>query len=170
LLRKISHLTDELIKFLNVVALGIILMTVLISIVLREFFGISFDSVIDINRLTFSWMVFLGTFLIYGNRSIIRFELFENHIPGRFKKGFELFNRLVCLALFIVMIFSGIQMSEYTLPQFFTTIKVSLFWLYIPITISGVLMSLKTVEMIIDIFRNSGSEKVKDNGGGQTTC
>lgn len=131
------------------ILLGFMVGTILIQIVLRKIFGMSLDYVVDVNRLCFIWISFLGTAYVYGNNELICFDILISRLPARLAA----YSGLVCgtsgLVFFIIMIIAGINMTQFTRDQYFSTMKVSYFWLYLPLIIGGCLMIISALEHIL---------------------
>ncbi|MDF2613712.1 MAG: hypothetical protein K0S71_1498 [Clostridia bacterium] len=122
---------------------------ILCEITLRNLFGMSMGIVVDIIRLIFMWMVFLGVVYLFKSHMLIKFEFFESKVSGKFKVVLFFVNRLVCLVLFIVMVISGKDLYEFVSIQYFSSFKLSLFWLYAPVPVSGILMIIGCIEELL---------------------
>ena len=118
------------------------------SVFVRDFFGHSFDAIIDVNRILFVWITFLGLVFVNGEDRMIRFELLEKKLSPPAQQVLRFVQRIAALVLFGVMTIAGVQMIPYAQPQVFPTIPISLVWLYLPVLVAGVLLIVQTLTAI----------------------
>lgn len=137
------------VRTILVIALAFMCLSIAASVFIRNFFGHSFDTIIDINRIFFVWITFLGLVYINGEERLIRFELLENKLPGAARAALHTVQRLAALVLYGVMIVAGIQVMPFAQPQMFPTMPLSLVWLYLPVAISGVLLVIQTLAALV---------------------
>jgi TRAP-type C4-dicarboxylate transport system permease small subunit len=130
------------------VLLGFMVLTILVQIVLRKLFGMSLHYVVDVNRLCFVWMSFLGAAYVYGKNDLIRFDILISRLPPRGAAFSGLLCGVAGLIFFVIMIVAGTSMTRFTRDQYFSTMKVSFFWLYIPLIVGGFLMAAAALEHI----------------------
>jgi len=137
------------VRTILVIALAFMCLSIAASVFIRNFFGHSFDTIIDINRIFFVWITFLGLVFINGEERLIRFELLEKKLPGVARAVLHALQRLAALVLYSVMVIAGIQVLPFAQPQMFPTIPISLIWLYLPVVIAGVLLVIQTLASLI---------------------
>lgn len=137
------------VRTILVIALAFMCLSIAASVFIRNFFGHSFDTIIDINRIFFVWITFLGLVYINGEERLIRFELLENKLPRAARTALHTVQRLAALVLYGVMIVAGIQVMPFAQPQMFPTMPLSLVWLYLPVAISGVLLVIQTLATLV---------------------
>jgi TRAP-type C4-dicarboxylate transport system permease small subunit len=131
------------------ILIGFMILTILAQIVLRRVFNFSMDFVIDINRLCFIWSVFLGAGYVFGTEGLIRFDIFITRLSGAGRAVSEMLCAGASLVFFIIMIYAGFLMIPFTSDQFFSTIRVSFFWLYLPLIVGGVILALAAAEQFL---------------------
>ncbi len=147
------------VRTILVIALAFMCLSIAASVFIRNFFGHSFDTIIDINRIFFVWITFLGLVFINGEERLIRFELLEKRLPGLARTVLHTFQRLAALVLYVVMVIAGIQVIPFAQPQIFPTMPVSLVWLYLPVVIAGVLLIVQTLATLILSIKGDSAGK-----------
>ena len=148
------------VRTILVIGLAFMCLSIAASVFIRNFFGHSFDTIIDINRIFFVWITFLGLVYINGEERLIRFELLENKLPKIARAVLHTIQRLAALVLYAVMVIAGIQVIPLAQPQIFPTMPVSLVWLYLPVVIAGVLLIVQTLAtLLLSLHGNSPKEE-----------
>jgi TRAP-type C4-dicarboxylate transport system permease small subunit len=151
------------VRTILVIGLAFMCLSIAASVFIRNFFGHSFDTIIDINRIFFVWITFLGLVFINGEERLIRFELLENKLPKIARAVLHAIQRLAALVLYAVMVVAGIQVIPFAQPQLFPTMPVSLVWLYLPVVIAGVLLIVQTLATLLLSLKS-------DSAGKETPC
>lgn len=151
------------VRVILVIALAFMCLSIAVSVFIRNFYGHSFDTIIDINRILFVWITFLGLVFINGEERLIRFELLENKLPAVARGVLRTLQRLASLVLYSVMVVAGIQVIPYAQPQLFPTMPVSLVWLYLPVVVAGILLIVQTLATLLLSLRREAVE-------GATSC
>ncbi len=136
------------VRAVMIVTLAFMCLSIAASVFVRNFLGISFDAIIDINRILFVWITFLGLVFVNGQEKLIRFELLELRLPHVARRILHLVQRVAALILYGVMTFAGLQVMPFAEPQVFPTIPISLVWLYLPVVFAGVLLLVQTLASI----------------------
>ena len=145
----LKHGISSAVRVVLVIALAFMCLSIAASVFIRNFFGHSFDTIIDINRIFFVWITFLGLVFINGEEKLIRFELLEKKLPGVARAVLLIVQRLAALGLYAVMIIAGIQVLPFAQPQVFPTMPVSLVWLYLPVVVAAILLVIQTLASLI---------------------
>ena len=147
------------VRIILVIALAFMCLSIAASVFIRNFFGHSFDTIIDINRIFFVWITFLGLVFINGEEKLIRFELLENKLPRVARTALRTVQRLAALVLYAVMVIAGFQVIPFAQPQVFPTMPLSLVWLYLPVVIAGVLLIVQTLATLLLSLKADSSGK-----------
>ena len=141
------------------ILIGFMVLTILAQILLRRVFNFSMDFVIDVNRLSFIWSVFLGAGYVFGTEGLIRFDIFVNRLSGSGRAMSETLCAAASLAFFVVMVYAGFLMIPFTSDQYFSTIRVSFFWLYLPLIVGGVILALAAAEKLVANMKSIGDKR-----------
>ena len=147
------------VRVILVIALAFMCLSIAASVFIRNFFGHSFDTIIDINRIFFVWITFLGLVFINGEEKLIRFELLKNKLPRVARTALRTVQRLAALVLYAVMVIAGFQVIPFAQPQVFPTMPLSLVWLYLPVVIAGVLLIVQTLATLLLSLKADSSGK-----------
>ncbi len=136
---------SAVVRTLMAASTALMCVTIAASVFARNFFGLSFDAVVDVNRILFVWTTFLGLVYVNGEGKLIRFELIEQNVGENVRRILIIVQRLAGLVLFAVMATAGVAMFPFAQAQVFPTLPISLFWLYLPVSVSGALLILQTI-------------------------
>ena len=131
---------------MTVAAMAILIM---LSVIVRNLLGFSFQWIVDVNRLIFVWMCFLGLVYVSDKDLLIRFDMIERHFSPSIHKALTLVRYVVSLVLFGIMAKAGVEVSQFAKAQVFSTIPVSTRWLYMAVVAAGLLLVFQTVVKII---------------------
>lgn len=77
-------------------------------IVLREFFGISYDFLVDTTVWLTIWSMLLLTGPLFGEGGHIAIKALLQRIPGRFRLTVEFFNALCTLVFVTIVTYGGV--------------------------------------------------------------
>lgn len=139
-------------KVLVVILAALIASTVFISVVGRNFFNYSLEQVVEGNQILFMWMSFLGLIAVHAMNIMLKFELLEQRLPAGLHRVTMLCLRVLELVVALILLVSGWEMLDFAGSQYFNTMRVSYFWLYLPVPIAGLCVALKSVENILGLF------------------
>lgn len=151
----LTHLVSVLIG-MTVAAMATLIM---LSVIVRNLMGFSFQWIVDANRLIFIWMCFLGVVYASDKELLIRFDLLDNRFPPTVRKLFTFLRYLASLVLFGIMVKAGIEVSQFAKAQVFSTMPISTRWLYIAVVAAGVLLVFQTVVKILVLLVSPASGK-----------
>ena len=145
---RINGVISKTVSVLMVATLAFMCLSIAASVFVRNFFGFSFDAIIDVNRILFVWITFMGLVFVNGQERLIRFELLEQRLPPAARRVLHFVQRVAALILYVVMTIAGYQMIPFAEPQTFPTIPISLIWLYLPVLAAGSLLVFQTLSSI----------------------
>ena len=154
-LNKFFTRTTGILMSLCVAAMAILIIT---SVIVRNLLGFSFQWIVDVNRLIFIWMCFLGLVYVSDKDVLIRFDILEKRFTLALQKLFTLCRYIASLVLFLIMIKAGLAVSEFAKVQVFSTIPVSTQWLYIAVVTAGLLLVFQTVVKILLLVTHQDTE------------
>lgn len=134
-------------KFLAILLI-LMLFSIVAEILMREMAAINFDWVIELNRILFVWIAYLGAACGFASCTHIRVEFIYEKLNNQLRRGLDLIIHLINLSFFIVLGNYGYEMIEFGRSNVFATMNVSYMWLYLPICLFGLFSILFTVENI----------------------
>ena len=126
----------------------VMLFSIVAEIMLREMASINFDWVIELNRILFVWIAYLGAACGFAHCTHIRVEFLYEKLSQPFRKGLDLVLHFLNLSFFIVLSNFGYDMIHFGRSNVFATMKISYMWLYLPICLFGIFSILFTFENI----------------------
>ena len=155
-LRCINSHISRLVSFSMMLSVGAMAVLIILSVLVRNLLGFSFQWIVDVNRLIFIWMCFMGLVYINDKDQLIRFDIIDKHFSKGLHKFFTIMRHFMSLILFGIMVKAGIDVSKFARAQDFSTIPVSTCWLYLAVVTAGILLLFQTVVKIILLASNTG--------------
>lgn len=126
----------------------VMLFSIVAEILLREMAAINFDWVIELNRILFVWIAYLGAACGFAHCSHIRVEFIYEKLSKRLRKWLDVVIHFLNLVFFVVMSIFGYDMIHFGSSNVFATMNVSYMWLYLPICLFGLFSILFTIENV----------------------
>ncbi|HSB81510.1 MAG TPA: TRAP transporter small permease [Candidatus Methylomirabilis sp.] len=141
------------IRWLIIVLMLVMTVTVFLQIVFRYVFNASLDWSEEIARFSFVWVSFFGASALMRVREHINVSVFVDNFPPRLRLlAMFLANicALVCIYFFLV---GGIALTYNEWRQLAPTTQIHMGWVYVAIPISaglmGIWMLIQTVESLL---------------------
>ena len=124
---------------------------VIISVILRYFFGMTFRWTAELTQILFVHMVFLGIPIAYRKRMHVTIEFFTSFIPPRIKKWVDRGIDLIIVGFLTAIMVSTIQMMSGHLGRTLTPgLKLPRWVIYIAVPIFTVLMLIEVLRRFLD--------------------
>ncbi len=148
-LKHINDLIARAVGFLMSLCVASMALLIISSVIIRNTAGMSIQWIVDVNRLLFIWMCFLGIVYINDKDMLIRFDILDRHYTDKLAKVMHFLQQITALTFFYIMTKAGILVSDFAKVQFFSTIPVSTKWLYIPVVFAGSLLVFQTISKLL---------------------
>lgn len=148
-IQRLNGILTYLISILVGMTVAAMAILIMLSVVVRNLMGFSFQWIVDVNRLIFVWMCFLGVVYASDKELLIRFDMLERRFSPTLHKFSTLLRYIVSLVLFGIMVNAGIEVSQFAKAQVFSTIPISTRWLYIAVIAAGGLLVFQTFVKIL---------------------
>ena len=148
--QKVSDTLDRALTVVTVALLGAITVITFAQIIFRAFFSALIWSE-EAARYMLVWMTFLGAGCVHKRSGHIAVALLHSLVPGVSKKFFQVLTHLVCVAVFAVMIYYGVNYVQVTSAQLSAAMRIPMRYIYMAIPLSGAVMMLHTVSHILRI-------------------
>ncbi len=152
LLRMFNRLAVRAAKWVAIAFAALITLFVFVSIVSRNFFSYSFEYAVEGNQLLFTWMCFMGIVAVHSSDMLLKFEMLEQHVPASLAKYWRTGLHSLVAVVAAVMVVTGREMLAFAESQRFSTMPVSYFWLYLPVSVAGVLIFFGSAEKIVNVW------------------
>ena len=158
-IQRINSILTYLVSILVGMTVAAMAILIMLSVVVRNLMGFSFQWIVDVNRLIFIWMCFLGVVYASDKELLIRFDMLDKRFSPTLHRFFMLLRYIASLVLFGIMVKAGIEISQFAKAQVFSTIPISTSWLYIAVIAAGGLLIFQTVVKILLLLVPLASKK-----------
>ncbi len=156
-LKNINSKITWIIGYLLVLTVASMAILIITSVLVRNILGFSFQWIVDVNRLIFVWMCFLGLIYVNDKDILIRFDLIDHYFSPGVHKIVTIGRYVLSLFLFWIMVKAGLQVSQFARAQEFSTIPVSTCWLYLAVVTAGCLLIFQTLVKILEVLVSPSS-------------
>lgn len=152
--RGVHKLSDVLDKIMENVIFVMILMMVVITgaeIVCRIFFtALTWSE--EATRYLLIWSSMLGAGCVYKHGGHIAVTALQDHMPPKVKKGMKIAVQILCLLLFILITYYGIQYYHKQGSQTSAAMKIPMKYVYMGITIGAAVMGVHALDALLQLF------------------
>lgn len=140
----------EILAGAMLVAICVIVFT---GVFFRYFLHIGLGWTEEAARYLQVWMTFIGATVAVKRRGHFQLMLLADRIPARLQKLTRLFALAVVLALAVIMVVNGYEITEISWDQTSPIMEWNFGYLYLVVPVSGVLMILFTVRHLIGVLQ-----------------
>ncbi|POR00004.1 hypothetical protein AU468_09890 [Alkalispirochaeta sphaeroplastigenens] len=141
---------------LAVFLFSVILLLILWQIISRYILGVPVPWTDELSRLLFVYMGVLGAHLAQRDKIHVRIDMILSCLAPRALRVVEILFNLIILACCIFLIRQGMILAARKAVIYMITINVSSWFLYIPLSILGALVSLEVSLQTWGLLRQSG--------------
>ncbi len=126
-----------------------------VQITARALFNTSFSWAEESVRYAIIWMVFLSCGLAFRKDAHISIDVLRQLLPGPARKVLEVLITLVCAVLAGLLVWYGATMvaTLYRFGQVSPAMEAPMYWFYLAIPVSGVLMLVRLAESLVRVLR-----------------
>lgn len=154
-----TNLKNSLMKILDIICIILMIGITVIGtyqVVTRYFLNNPSAWSEELLTYAFTWMVFLGSAIVFGKREHMRLTFVQDKFGPEAKKKIEiLVELLIILFAAVVLVYGGISIVKLTYVQTTPALQWSTGLLYSILSISGILIILFSVMNIIDISKGN---------------
>ena len=159
ILRKLDRVitaTEEWTLFI-IVMVGLI--PLFVNVVLRYGFNYTLAWSEELVRIVIIYSTFIGAGIAVKQRAMIRIDAIVQIFP-RLKSGLTIFSDLLMLFFSWMMVYYGYQMmaQQYMTHQKTVIMEIPLVIIFSIIPLMGIIMFIRTIQVMIHDFRARGSE------------
>lgn len=126
----------------------IVLLVTVTNILLRNVLGVSWLFMDAILRLSFIWMVFTGTAVLYYRNDHLVMDFFSGKFSPKLASRIMLVQHVLFLAFAVIMVVYGLQVTRVRMGIPFETWKLPTGYAYVAVPINGLLMGLFCIDKI----------------------
>jgi TRAP-type C4-dicarboxylate transport system permease small subunit len=151
ILKKIVSIMTRITGFLFLV----VLLVTVTNILLRNVLSVSWLFMSGLLRLSFIWMVFTGTAVLYYNNDHLIMDFFSGKFSVKWHKIVDVFEQILFLLFCAVLVFYGIQVTKVRMGIPFETWKVPTGYAFVAVPVNGFIMALFSIEKLMKMRSNS---------------
>jgi TRAP-type transport system small permease protein len=144
-LRRASDLTNRATEFVLVPLTIFFFLVVLVAVLTRYLLSIAIIESIELTRLSFNWVCFLGAAVAVHRMAHIRVTFLVKRLPQRLHALVLLVVYLAMLTLFVLMVTEGWGLYLRVRRTFFPALGWSQGLLYLSLPVSGAIMAVHAV-------------------------
>jgi TRAP-type C4-dicarboxylate transport system permease small subunit len=137
-------------------ALGVgflaLICTVALQVVARNLLGLPFIWTLDLAQLLFSWLVFVGAAVAFRRGAHYTVDLWPENSP-RIDRILQAISLLGAVVVVFVLLRYGWNLTRIRWSGSVQSLGISRGWMFVPIPLSGALMSLFLVEFLSGALR-----------------
>ena len=133
----------------------VVLLVTVTNILLRNVLSISWLFMSGLLRLSFIWMVFTGTAVLYYNNDHLIMDFFSGKFSVKWHKIVDILEQVMFLLFCAVLVFYGIQVTKVRMGIPFETWKVPTGYAFVAVPVNGFIMALFSIEKLIKMRSNS---------------
>lgn len=161
-MKKVKKLLEEIEDWSSGILVFIGLMILFYGVILRYVFHLPTTWQDEVARIFLVWGILIGASATLRENNHIRMDLLYNIFPGSVKKVVDIFANLVMLAFFGFLLFSGIELVNQKLTTGQESLNGYPLWIiYLIIPISALLLTIRTIEKFVYLFKG-----ISDEAGG----
>lgn len=154
IMQKTSDNLNEIVK--KVVAVLLVLITVIITIQVfyRHVLKDSLTWSEETARYIFIWLIMLGSSIGVKEGGHIAITIIKDKLKGRKKLVLDIIINLMIAFFALVLLVAGIRISLSVTGQLSPGIRLSMFWVYISVPISGFIILIHTLNDVFNSIKN----------------
>ena len=155
-MNKIMQKISKYLESLSMIFLVVLFASVLIQIIMRNFFNSGSVQVEELARFCLVSLVFLmGPVLVIDNQHIF-VDLLLIRLPGKIRRYFEVMIQFCVLCFTVILLFSVRQVMIFNWSVKTPALRMPNYILYIPIVLGLVCMATGSVVYMIEAIRKKG--------------
>lgn len=153
-MKRICRLSDWInraVQYVGFVQLGLMTAIIILQVFYRYVLGSSLSWSEESARFLFIWVVLLGASMGVKEGFHVAVTLFKDRLPPHLKTGLDMLFTLLTGVMALVMVVYGWSIAETVSIQQSPAIRISMFWVYLAIPVSGALMLLHLAARIVEL-------------------
>ncbi|MCF8032835.1 MAG: TRAP transporter small permease [Desulfarculaceae bacterium] len=133
-----------------IVLAALLLFNTSLGMFFDTFMGESIPWTEEVNTLLFVWLSLLGAGVIARYGGHIGVDTLTERFPAKVQHGFRVLHTLLALIIVWVMVQYGVQLAEFVgRSQSSIYLDINLFWYYIAVPVSGVILGLASIAYVL---------------------
>lgn len=113
----------------------------------------------EISRFLMIWLAAAGWLMASRNRTHIRIRFFHDLLPARLHAAAETVMQLALVLCGILLTVFGIELVRRNLDIEATTVPIAMAWIYLPMVLAGIVMTLQAIAESYEAFGKAKGER-----------
>ena len=142
-MKRICRLSDWInrcVQYIGFVQLSLMTLIIILQVFYRYVLGSSLSWSEESARFLFIWVVLLGASMGVKESFHVSVTLFKDMLPRRIKVTVDVLVNLLTGVVAAIMVVYGLSIAETVSIQLSPAVRISMFWVYLAIPVSGALM------------------------------
>ena len=149
-IKRINFYTSAFLFWSTAITAGGFFTVIIAGVIMRYVIKEPFLGAHEVSRLLFIWATFLSASLAYRRMSHIAISFFIDKLPEKPEKMISAVIYLLTLLFFLILGYHSIDVIRDLWPTFLPVLGISQGWLYIPLPVMAVIVTLFCTEQIQD--------------------
>ena len=153
-MKRICRLSDWInrcVQYIGFVQLSLMTLIIILQVFYRYVLGSSLSWSEESARFLFIWVVLLGASMGVKESFHVSVTLFKDMLPRRIKVTVDVLVNLLTGVVAAIMVVYGLSIAETVSIQLSPAVRISMFWVYLAIPVSGALMLLHLTARMVEL-------------------
>lgn len=149
ILDRLTHCLVTSVKYITFALLAALVVIIFVQVVFRYVLDSSLSWSEELARFMFIWIVMLGASTGVKERYHVAITAFISWLPSVPCRVIWFFVESVCFCVAVCMLLYGMEMAGNVISQPSPAMRVSMFWVYVSVPVSGGLMVIYLAESLL---------------------
>jgi len=159
IIKRLSFFYNHLEEIILVILFAIMVGVIFLQIIMRYVFNNSLTWSEELGRFVFQWLTWIGISLGARLGQHIKISILTDRLPNKLAHAANVISDLVVIAICVITVYYGIEISKLFVGTKFTTIKISLAWGYSALVVGCGLMTIRSLISIKNSIRSMFSNE-----------
>ena len=148
---RLSDWVNRCVQYVGFVQLSLMTLIIILQVFYRYVLGSSLSWSEESARFLFIWIVLLGASMGVKEGFHVAVTLFKDWLPRRIKAGVDILFTLLTGVMAAVMVVYGWSIADTVSIQQSPAVRISMFWVYLAIPVSGALMLVHLAARLVEL-------------------
>lgn len=150
--KSFSDKINEAVKYIGFVLLAVMSVIIIIQVFSRYILGSSLSWSEESARYLFIWVVMLGASMGVKEGFHVSVTLFKEKLPVKMQHLLDILYTVILGIMAAAMMVFGWELARSVAIQLSPAIRLSMFWVYLSIPVSGLLIMIHLISRIAEII------------------
>ena len=152
MINKFYNILEKILIILLVSLLSLMILLIFSQVFFRYILNNPLSWAEELSRHMMIWSVFIGAAIAYRNNSHMGIDLIYGVLPKEIGKFLMSFTHFGILLFSLFLLFKGYEISEKTMGQLSSALRIKMGYIYIAIPIGFAMIAMFSVEHIINLW------------------